>query len=120
MKDTNFFQKNLKVDNIFSLIFRRDEHIKTGAEILQTYYFNHDSMKETPKKTKIPFFRDMSHFARLCILKKAPTNKYEILQSNEMTLSENDYNFATLMGIASGRSTPDDITKMILEGYAHD
>jgi hypothetical protein len=121
MKDENFFEKNRKIDNIFYLVFGRDDELKTNMDILDEHYFCNDSIKETSKKVNFPVYRDLSQFAR-----KSTRNLYikeakmDILLNNEMNLGKDGYNFHTILGMASGRLTPDDLIRMLTEGNALD
>jgi len=117
MKDENFFEKNRKIDNIFRLVFGRDNEIKTNMDILDEVYFCNDSMKETSKKSNFAIYRDISQFSRKCarnIHIKEP--KMGILMNNEVNLG--GYSFHTLLGIASGRLTPEDIRIILSKGNA--
>jgi len=121
MKDENFFEKNRKIDNLFYLVFRRDNEFKTNIDYLDEHYFCHESIKETSKTKKIPIFRDMSQFARRCTRNlKVKQEKVDILLDNEINLGKDDYNYHTMMAMASGRLSHADMEKMLKEGNAFD
>lgn len=72
MKDENFFQKNLKIDNLFFLVFNRDNELKTGIDILNELRFCNSLVKDSTKKMEMPIPRDISNFARKCIRNQKP------------------------------------------------
>ena len=117
MRDENYFEKNMKIDNLFCLVFGRDKELKTNMDILDEKYFCFDSVRNSSKKNSFPIYRDISQFARKCSRNLSTKDaKADILLDNEMNLGADDYNYHTIMGMASGRLTSSDMATMMKDG----
>ena len=92
MRDESFFEKNLKVGNLFYVVFNRDHLLKTGVNVLEEQGFCHALVKDSSKKNETPIFRDISRFSRRCIRNLKPfEDKIDVLPKSEHTVQGNIY-----------------------------
>jgi len=69
-------------------------------------------MKETTKNVKIPTYRDISRLSRNLIRGiYNKESKKQFLSLSELNVAMNNITIESILSIAAGRSTPDDINE---------
>ena len=99
--------------NIFKISFNKNQREMIGKELLDKYNFNFTSMVEKLQKIKIPIYRDISKMARRISLgiSTGKEDRFDYIDSYELSFKTNLLNFADLMSVASGRFSPEFVYK---------
>lgn len=99
--------------NIFKIAFNKNQKEMIGKELLDKYNLSFTSMVEKLQKIKIPIYRDISRMARRISLNisTGKEDRFDYIDSYELSFKTNLLNFADLMSVASGRFSPEFVYK---------
>lgn len=114
MEEESYYIVNQVPINIFSIV-KSDPKILKNT-ILDKYKFSFTSVIEkAEQKVRFPVYRDISKKARMLSLKNkfSRTELMEFISSSDINSNSSRIRFEDLLGLATGRCTPDLIDEWI-------
>lgn len=107
MPDSNYYNATQKDIDIFKFLKKNGGKYIT-KELLNKYYFSHNSFVDKMNRYKIPIMREISKQSRNFVMNVTmpKSMRLELLNSNELTFNQNNLRFVDLLGVSSGRLNP--------------